>query len=253
MGAATAQDGELREPARASGSASEAGRAGPPTGSLTAAIRADLRGSGPVQRVALVATVFWVAYEWGAGNEAVTPWLIAHTLSATSGTASIVAATAVGFGFTLVQQLASGFTALVGFSMFERTASAAWTRLSKRLQGRPARWSDLGLPSRTVLVFGLGTTAIVLVETVAGGTAGRQQHRATVVQSASLCALAVGLIAAVAGTLAYVGRQVDRLRGATDLVLRVLGNPLLWIGLVVVVLVVQHLRGRRAARAGEAS
>lgn len=213
---------------------------------MWSAVRLDFRESSVGQRFALVGVVFWVAYEWGAGNEAVTPWLIANTISATSGTASIGAAAVVGFGFTLIQQTISGFTALIGFSMFGRTARAAWARLRARLKGEPTRWSELGLPSRTVLVFGLGTTAVVLIETVTSGSADRRRHRSTVIQSAGLCALAVGVIAGIAGSVAYVGRRVDALRGTTDLILRVLGNPLLWIGLVVVVFVVQATRARRA-------
>ncbi|NND74216.1 MAG: hypothetical protein HKN44_04345 [Ilumatobacter sp.] len=215
----------------------------PPT--LRAAARADFRSSSGRQRLALVAVVFWVGYEWGAGNEAFTPWLIAHTISITSGYGSIPIVAAVGFGFTLLQQLVSGFTALIGFSIFERTSSAAWRRLTSRMGTTPQRWSGLGVISQTVVVFGLGTTAVVLIEIVTSGRADRRAHRATVVRSATLCALGVGLIAGAAAGVALIGRRNDSLRGTTDLVLRVLGNPLLWIGLVVVVMVVQYVKARR--------
>ena len=212
------------------------------TGSARVAIRQDFRCSSAAQRIALVAVVFWLAYEWGAGNEALTPWLIARTIASTSGLKSILVTALVGFTFTLVQQLVSGSTALVGFSMFENTTAVAWNRLQRRLGDSAKGWSGLGILSRTVLVFGLGTTAVVLVETVTSGHVDRRRHRPVVLQSAVLCASAVGAIAAIAATLAIVGRRVDALRGSTELILRVLGNPLLWIGLVVIVIAVQAAR-----------
>lgn len=224
------------------GTVSHRGDARRPT--LREAVRLDFAASSGRQRLALVAVVFWLAYEWGAGNEAFTPWLIARTIAATSGYGSIPIVAAVGFGFTLVQQLVSGFTALVGFSMFERTSAAAWRRLTSRLGSEPTTWSELGVVSQGVLVFGLGTTAVVLIETVASGRDERRVPRRTVIRSAILCALGVGVIAGCAAGVALAGRRNDALRGTTDLVLRVLGNPLLWIGLVGVVLLVHYLRSR---------
>lgn len=218
----------------------------PAAATLRSAAGTDFRRSSGLQRLALVGVVFWVAYEWGAGNEAFTPWLIARTISATDGYGSIAIVAAVGFGFTLLQQLVSGFTALVGFSMFERTSAAAWRRLTGRLGSAPPQWSQLGVVSQAVVVFGLGTTAVVLIETVTSGDADRRRHRGTVVRSATLCAVGVGLIAGTAAAVALVGRRNAALRGTTDLVLRVLGNPLLWIGLVVVLMLVQYVRSRRA-------
>lgn len=214
---------------------------------LKTAIRADLRISSAWQRVALVGVAFWLAYEWGAGNEALTPWIIARTISSTSGLESILITAMVGFGFTLVQQLASGFTALLGFSLFDRTAAAAHQTLERRLGRAPRGWNQLGIVSRTVLVFGFGTTAVVLLENVSSGSTHRRQQRRVVVQSATLCAVTVAAIAAAAATVAEMGRRVDVLSGHTEFVLRVLGNPLTWIGLVVVLLVVNSARSPQPA------
>ena len=73
--------------------------------------------------------VLWVTYEWGPGNETFTPWLLAQVIAGTDSAWVIPLTALVGFGFTAAQQLASGFTALAGFSMFDRTSRAAWNRL----------------------------------------------------------------------------------------------------------------------------
>lgn len=90
-----------------------------------AAVAADFQFARWHRRLALVAVVGWLAYEWGAGNETLTPWILAKVISNTHGAVAIPATAIVGFAFTTLQQLASGFTALTGFSMFDRTATAA--------------------------------------------------------------------------------------------------------------------------------
>jgi len=39
-------------------------------------------------------------------------------------------------------------------------------------------------------------------------------------------------------------------RGATDTIIQVVGNPLLWLGLVVVLVLIDRRNGRKAASAG---
>ncbi len=55
--------------------------------------------------------------------------------------------------------------------------------------------------------------------------------------------------ACVVATLAVLGRGSDRMSGVTQWLLDVLGNPLLWLGLVVVGAVVQVVRRWLTARA----
>jgi hypothetical protein len=205
------------------------------TGSIRSAVAHDLRGSSWTRRALLVATFAWIAYEWGAGNEAVTPWLIVRVISESSGWTSIVAAAIVGFAFTTCQQFASGMTAAAGFATFEQTARAAWQRLTSRLGRPPSNWNDCSWTARAVVVFTLGTTAVVLVQSVTTGEVGARRHRRVVAQAALLCGLVVGLLAAIAAALADVGRRVSWLETPTEWVLRILGNPLFWIAVVVLV------------------
>ncbi len=219
---------------------------------LAAVIRSDFAGARWSSRLALAGVVVWLAYEWGPGNETLTPFILARVIGHFDGVAVIPLTALVGFAFTTVQQLASGFTALTGFSMFERTSGAAWRRLARRFDVVPGRWDQLSWPARCVLVFGLGTTAVVLVQITASGSVGVRRHRGVVVRSATLCGALVAAVGAFGASLALAGRRVDALRGATQGVLRVLGNPLFWFGLVVLGALVRGVRASTAQRsAGE--
>ena len=140
----------------------------------------------------------------------------------------------VGFSFTAAQQLASGFTALAGFSTFERTSRAAWDRLRGQSETAPGEWSRLGWGARSVIVFSLGTTSVALIQIMTTGEVGVRRHRRVVATSALLCATLVGALAGMAAGLAVVGRSVPALDGVTDWILRVLGNPLFWLALIVI-------------------
>ena len=174
--------------------------------------------------------VFWIAYEWGPGNETFTPWLLAQRHRRDRFAWVIPLTALVGFGFTAAQQLASGFTALAGFSMFDRTSRAAWNRLRGQSDTAPGEWSGLGWAARSAIVFPLGTTSVALIQIMTTGEVGVRRHRRVVATSAVLCATLVGMLGAAAATLALVGRNVPALEGATNWILRVLGNPLFWLG-----------------------
>lgn len=214
--------------------------------SFRACIRQDLASSSALQRLLLLATVGWVAYEWGFGNETVTPWILVRVIAETSGIGSVIATAGVAFVFTTLQQLASGHTAAAGFSMFERTSEAAWRKLRSRVADEPRPWQELSLVTRALLVFTLGTTAVVLIQATVTGDVARGSHRRVVNQSAVLCGVVVGLIGAVVAGAVWVGRSVPALESPTSWLLRVLGNPLFWIGLLAIVLAVNAISRRRA-------
>jgi hypothetical protein len=92
---------------------------------------------------------------------------------------------------------------------------------------------------------------VALAQIVTTVTVGAVRRLHAVVQSAFLAATGAGVLAAGLGGLAWLGRSVPSLSGATDVVIRVLGNPLPWSGLVVVTLVMDRRAARRApAEAG---
>ena len=171
--------------------------AGPKTPIRTAA-SADFRYATWPQRLALAGVLWWVTYEWGPGNETLTPWLLARVIAGTDSVWVIPLAALVGFGFTAAQQLASGFTALAGFSMFDRTSRAAWNRLRGGSDTAPGEWSSLGWGARSAIVFSLGTTSVALIQIMTTGEVGVRRHRRVVATSALLCATLVGALGAMA-------------------------------------------------------
>ena len=205
-----------------------------PRPSIWKSAAADFRSATWPQRLALAAVVFWVTYEWGPGNETVTPWLLAKVIAGTDSAWVIPLTAVVGFGFTAAQQLASGFTALAGFSMFERTSRTAWDRFRGRSDTTPGEWSRLGWGGRSAIAFSLGTTSVALIQIMTTGETGVRRHGRAVVTSAVLCATLVGVIGATGAGVALLGRSVPALEGATNWVLRVLGNPFFWLGLIVI-------------------
>jgi hypothetical protein len=212
--------------------------------SLRSVVRADLGSASSGQRAALVGVIAWMGYEWGLGNEMVTPWLLARLIRDHDGVVAIPLVALVGFVFTAAQQLAAGFTALAAFSMFERTSGAMWTRLTHRSLVRQVEWSHLSLRSRCLLSFSLGTTAVALAQIMSTGEIGVRRHAATIVRSALLCAALVAAIGSAVAALAVVGRHVHQLHHATDWTVRVLGNPLLWVGLFVIAMGSRLVRAR---------
>lgn len=215
-----------------------------PVATLRESIAADFRDSTFRQRTLLLATGGWLAYEWGLGNETVTPWLLAKVMTSTDGFRSVLFTAAIAFLFTTGQQLASGFTTAAGFTMFGRTAVAAWHQLRERLGEQPRTWAQLPWVVRATLVFTLGTTAVVLIETSLTGAVGVNRHRRTIVQSSVLCGLLVGAIGASVASLGWLGRSIPALEPTTEWVLRVLSNPLFWIALVAIAMIGHATRQR---------
>jgi hypothetical protein len=222
-------------------------------GSLSAAVRADLRSSSGIAKLALLGAVGWLFYEWGAGNETLTPWMLAKVVSSVQGVGVVPAVALVGFAFTTVQQLASGFTALHGFSLFERTSRAAWGRLVNRRDEKALSWHNLGLPGKCLLVFGFGSTAVALLQITTTGRVGVRTHARAVVQSALLCGAMVGTIGGAVATAALVGRRTPALSGTTDWFIRILSNPLFWIGLLALGVAHAWIRKRLRSRAATAA
>lgn len=211
------------------------------------AIAIDFRTSTWWPRVALVGVVVWLVYEWGPGNETVTAWVVANLLERFQGWIGVVVAAAFSFGFVAFQQLASGLTALLGFSLLERTAQTSWERLDRSNSGLRGGWWSMGLGARSAVVIGLGSTAVALMQIMTTGTVGVRPHARAVASSAFLCGALIGLLSAVVAAGLAVARSIGPLAGPTERVLNVLASPWPWIALAVVVLMREIVRSRRTS------
>ncbi|MBI5089217.1 MAG: hypothetical protein HZB15_10290 [Actinobacteria bacterium] len=178
----------------------------------------------------------------GPGNESVTPWLVFWVIGESDGLSTIPTTALVGFLFTTLQQMASGTTALAGFSTFEETARSAWASLRGDDDVAPLEWSRLGWWARIPIVFALGTTAVALTQIMSTGHVGVRRHLPVIAKSALLCGTVVGLLGAMVASLAVIGRRWSRAEGTTDWLLDVLGSPLLWLSLVVLLAIVHFVR-----------
>lgn len=212
------------------------------------AVVADFRSSAWSSRLALIGVCAWLAYEWGPGNETVTSWALASLVERYDGAGAVLAAAVFAFGFTTVQQAASGLTALAGFSLLERTSEASWARLRTAESRLVGGWSSMGLGTRSAIVFGLGTTAVALMQIMTTGTTGVRAHTRAVLSSAVLCGLLVMAIGTTAALLVEVGRSIDALAGPTERLVSLLASPWPWIGLAAVLVLLQ-IRSARAGRA----
>ena len=70
--------------------------------------------------------------------------------------------------------------------MFEETSKAAWRLLTPRSVDEPRGWGQLSIGPKALVVFTLGTTAVVLIESVVTGTVESSQKR-SVVNGLPLC------------------------------------------------------------------
>lgn len=84
-----------------------------------------------------------------------------------------------------------------------------------------------------LLVATLGTTAVVLIQVAVTGSVGVRRHRIVVLQSAVLCGSLVGAAGAIVAAMVWAGRATEWLQTPTRWMLRVLGNPLFWIALLM--------------------
>ncbi len=196
--------------------------------------------------MALVGVVAWLVYEWGPGNETVTPWVLANLLDHFDGFTAVIVVGAVAFAFTTLQQLASGFTALVGFSVLDRTAQASWQRLERSNPGLRGGWWSMRWSTRVALVFGLGTTAVALMQIITTGQVGVRVHARAITVSAAICGAGVAIVSAVCAGIVAVGRAVDAWSDTTDRLVAMLAQPWLWILLAAVLVVREVVAGRRA-------
>jgi MFS family permease len=208
--------------------------------SVPRALRRDFAAATGTQWVLLLAAVAWLVYEWGPGNETVTPWILTNLLKDNEGFRSVALLMGVGFAFTALQQSLSGLTAVAALSTFRRTAARVWSNVeSAGVEGlgltRP--WAQRSLRERVFIGFALGSTAVAVGEVMlAGSSLDRRSANRAVVSSACYTGAAVAVLAGVVAFLTWLGRSFQRSAETTESIIDFLSAPWPWLVLAVIVL-----------------
>jgi hypothetical protein len=203
--------------------------------SLREALGEDFKKSGPLQKLGLLTTAAWLAYEWGPGNETVTPIIGGHVINNVSGPAGMVKVAAVTAGFTFVQQTLSGTTLAATATQFPKAAKKT-SELMKdedqpELSAKP--WKELPLSKRLLYAFTMGTTFVATREAGVTGEVGFKNNLKRVLGSAALCAAGVGVIGASVEAVDYYADDAPALiQEASDVGISVATSPLFWLGLL---------------------
>lgn len=209
--------------------------------------RSDFHGSGVWQKVGLLATATWLAYEWGPGNETVTPLLAASVMNRTDGVAGALLVGAAAGIFTFAQQFASGTTVAWTASTFPALARQGFDLFMTDGEGAGdsdgSPWVRLPLVERLLTAFTLGASYVVVRELIATG---RADGRHLTAQAARCALLSASMVALLGGgldalTLLAEGTPAEE---PVDTLVRIAANPWVWLGALTTWFVVKWARRR---------
>ncbi len=202
--------------------------------SLWHAGKEDYHTAGFSQKVGLLATAGWLAYEWGPGNETVTPYIAAAVLERTDGYSGAAVTAAVAGGFTFVQQTASGMTTAATVSTFPRLAGTACEFADSKSAKDPGdrSWKNLGKWRQFDYAFLGGSSFVVTREAAATGNTDATYLKKQAVRSAAIAGGTVAALGAGLDTLSQ-SAQGTSMENEADIVVDIASNPLTWIGYVV--------------------
>lgn len=207
----------------------------------------DYKGASTLQKLGLFATAAFLAYEWGPGNETVTPLIAAQVLNRTEGTWGAVATAAIAGGVTYSEQRVSGELAAYAGSAFPKTADKALGLFDagEKDDAKHKSWGDLPRKTRFGYAFFLGSTfAAVREAVVTGGTDYRNLRKA-----AHSSALTAGATVAVTGGAAGILKDVSAgtpLESTSEFVVNTAANPLTWLGLLGASALVNRIKRKHA-------
>lgn len=176
--------------------------------SIVEVAKQDYKSAGRLGQAVLAGTVAMTAYEWGPGNEAVTPMIVGPAVDAAGGLKGVAITSAVGFAFTYVQQRASAFLTRRTAQRFPRTSQKSF----EIIKGEDKELSDGGLKpffeqSRTEQLtssFLIGSSWNTAREVMLTGNLDDDHLKKVGKRSALVTATAVACVAAAFDTLDQV-------------------------------------------------
>lgn len=215
----------------------------------------DISRHGLTQKLGLLATAGWLAYEWGPGNETVTPILAGRVIDATQGPTGIAATAAISAGFTFAQQVASGATLAATATRFPAAAAQASELMrdetNPELNLQP--WDQLPRKKRFLYAFTMGTTFVATREAGITGDVSFRHSMQRVLGSAVLCAAGVGAIAGSVELMdTYDEYTPPAVEATSTVAVDVITHPLFWLSILGISTYAEH-RKRKKLRAASAN
>lgn len=214
-------------------------------------VKRDFSAASGLALLGVVALLGWMAFQWGFGNDALLPPIVAWVFdgidddtSWSAGLLGVAGAMAAGFLFWGATQLLDAIIMLSGL----RLIPGITARVSHFLRdkGWVTPYRDMSWSTRWIIAYATGASALCLVDFFATGEGGLRQRRQMVTSAVVLSAGTVSLVVGVLAGAAMVAKRVPATEGAADTLIRYAKNPLVWILIFTTVFAVGHLRSRRS-------
>ena len=165
--------------------------------SILAVAREDFASTNTYGKAIIASTMLMGAYEWGPGNETVTPIVTGQGLDVANGVGGLALTAAIGGGFVLGQQLFSGFLARRTVEQFPNMGEKVFdysNEDNESIRFRP--FAELPKGKQLLYSFSLGASFLVARESTVTGKSDKE-HLVTVSRkSATITASSVALVGA---------------------------------------------------------
>ncbi len=232
------------------------GEAAQPEKSLIGDALDDIRSHRGLPVVVVTLALFWLAFQWGLGNDVVLPTLAARSLVAIddgqtwmSGVAAVLVAGLAAFVFWSATQLLDCVVVLGTLRWLPRMTArfGRWVRF----RGWVSTYDQMSWSTRWSIAYLAGASAVCLIDVFATGQPGIGKRWKIVAQTVLLSSGSVALVVLLIASAVMASRRFPSLEPVASVLLRFAPNPLTW--LVVVGLAVATGRLRTALSAPKRS
>ncbi len=211
---------------------------------LRHAVRSDTKSMTLPKKALVFADLTMKAYEWGPGNETLTPFLAANLISEIDNPKDALVAGLVTGAFTTAQQATSALltTGVMEFApLTTEELSKELKKISPHDNHKP--YKELNPYVRFIYPFTLGSSFVALRERLLV----KKDKLKDVLYPAIGASALVGTSVGAMTTLAGIGKleSVDTaLETTVDKSIELAENPLLWLGTATVVMAYPYLKNR---------
>lgn len=199
-------------------------------GDVSRTANEDYRLTDAAGKAIIIGFIAMLAYEWGPGNETVTPILAGRVLDNTDGLSGIALTSLVAGGSVMLQQLTSGYLARKTASKFPKVSEKTFKYLNEDVSDEDTelRFKPFDqLPKTRKLMYGmfLGSSFTVTREAMVNNTADEEQLSKINKVSALMASIGTLAIAGMVDIADQVFPDNDPVQMGVD----ILKNPWLWV------------------------